>query len=245
MSNEQKRNPDERRQYIFFLVKFFAKQEYANDFVSGRLYANQLSFFKKIEDVGDTNRGDKNEGTVMWGQPGRIQIEINGHNMSNDLAGPVSVSLNRLYQFNVVCLYAGNIRSYSPPMSMAEIRNQLLIPRECEEFGQYAVVIKNGLEFLNRVKKAANVNNYRVAHGLVRYYNPDTFHGDFPGVSGAFMKQDTYRYQREYRIVIETGSTGTCPIVLDIGDIGDITMHSNIREINQNLQIEIKGGTSC
>ena len=74
-------------------------------------------------------------------------------------------------------------------------------------------------------------------HGLVEYYNPDTFHGTFPGVSGAFMKQDKYSYQREYRIAIETGSTGIFPIVLDIGDISDIAMRSNIREINQNLQI--------
>ena len=239
MQTEKKWDGNNRKQQIFFLAKFCESEEYANDFMNGRLYANRLSFFKEIEDAGDANRGDKYEGTMVWGQPGLAQIEINGQNISNDLAGPVSLSSNRLDQFNVVCLYAGNTRDYgqAPLPKRSQIRNQLLISRECEQFGQYAVLIKDGVEFLNRVKKSAKLKNFRVAHGLVEYYNPDTFHGNFPGISGAFMKHDRFRYQREYRIVIETGSSGINPIVLDIGDIRDISMRTNIREINQNLQI--------
>ena len=237
MSNEQSRDPNKTTRYIMFLVKFFETREYANGFMSGRLYANRLSYFKKIEDAGDTHRGDKYEGTVVWGQPGRIQIEINGHDMSNDLAGPASLSLNRLDHFNVVCFYAGYIRNYSPTLTEDEIKNQLIIPRKCEEFGQYAVVIKDNAEFFNRVKRATNAKNYREMHGLVKYYDPDTFHGHFPGISGAFRKQEKFSYEQEYRIVIETGIAGSCPLVLDVGDISDITMLSNIQEINQNLQV--------
>ena len=241
MKTEQRCDVNKRGQHIFFLAKFFEKEKYANDFMNGRLYANRLSFFKRIEDDGGANRGDKHEGTMVWGQPGLAQIEINGHNISNDLAGPVSLSSNRLDQFNLVCLYAGNTKDYSPvpKPEISKIRSQLLISRECEQFGKYAVLIKDGPEFLNRVKRAAKSKNYREAHGLVEYYNPDTFHGNFPGISGAFMKQDKYRYQREYRIVIETGSTGISPIVLDIEGLSDITMQSNIREINQNLQVHL------
>ena len=241
MKTERKWNVNKSGQHIFFLAKFFEKERYANDFVNGRLYANRLSFFKRIEDDGDAYRRDEHEGTIVWGQPGLAQIEINGLNLSHDLAGPVSLSSDRMDHFNVICLYSGKISNYSQGSKpkISEIRNQLIISTECEQFGQYAVLITDGPEFLNRVKKAAKLKNYREAHGLVEYYNPDTFHGNFPGISGAFMKQDKYRYQREYRFVFETGSSGISPIVLDVGDLSDITMRSNIRDINQNLQVHV------
>ena len=242
MINEQNRDPNKTTRYIMFLVKFFERREYANDFLSGRLYANRLSYFKNIEGAGDTNRGDKYEGTVVWGQPGRIQIKINEHDISNDLAGPASMSLHRLEHFNVLCFYAGYIRNYNSQLTEAEIKNQLIIPRQCDKFGQYAVVIKDGAEFFKRVKQATNARDYREAHGIVKYYDPDTFHGNFPGISGAFRKQERFSYEQEYRIVIETGIAGTWPLVLDIGDISDITMPSSIQEINQNLQVIDRSG---
>jgi len=36
---------------IFLLVKIFDNESYAKDFLDGKLFANSLSFFKKIEEV--------------------------------------------------------------------------------------------------------------------------------------------------------------------------------------------------
>ena len=228
------------RTHIFFLSKFFDNADHAADFMNGRLYANKLSYFQDLEEPDQARRGDPHEGIVAWGQPGIIDIEINGHNFSNDLAAPTSLSSNRLSEFNVICMHAGFVTdSGTPPIEdLHQIRTRLSIPEECRKFGHIAVVIKNGPEFLNRVKVAAQRLRYREAHGLVEYYDPLTFNGFFPGISGAFRKQEKFRPEREYRIALETGSVGTDPIILNIGHIGDIAIYSTIDEINRTMRIE-------
>ena len=231
------------RRHIFFLAKFFSTEEYANQFIAGRLYANKLSFFKELERNSSDVREDIHEGTMVWGQPGQVRIEINGHDMSSDLAAPVSISSHRLDQFNVVCLHAGTLESqgHEPPLSPSEMKDRLLIPNECEKFGPYAVAIRSGPEFLNRVKRAAELHDYRMAHGLVHYYDPETFSGSFPGIMGAFMKQAKFAEEREYRIVVESQVIRPGPLELDIGDITDIAMHTTIKEVNQNLNVSVGG----
>ena len=237
-SDENSFYPRERS-HVFFLCKFFEKEKHAADFMAGKLYANKLSYFQSLEEQERAKRGDKHEGIIAWGQPGIVRIEIDGHDISNDLAGPASLSSNRLSEFNVVCMHAGHIRKADSRNleDLSQIRKQLLIPTECKKFGKFAVVIKNGLEFLNRVKIAAQLKGYRETHGLVKYYDPDTFSGFFPGISGAFMKQEQFRLEREYRIVFETGSIGSDAIVLDIGNLADIAMRSTIDEINRNMKV--------
>ena len=228
-----------QRTHIFFLCKFFDNPDYASDFMNGQLYANRLSYFQNPQEPDQARRRDQHEGTVAWGQPDIIKIEINGHDISHDLAAPASLSSNRLSEFNAICMHAGYIRKSDspPPDDSSQIRTLLLIPEECNKFGRFAVVIKNGPEFLNRVKLAARQQRYREAHGLVEYYNPLTFNGFFPGISGAFRKQQEFRSEREYRIVFETGNIGTDPIVLEIGHIGDIAMLSTIDEINRTMRV--------
>lgn len=228
------------RTHIFFLSKFFDNANHAADFMNGRLYANKLSYFQDLEEPDRATRGDPHEGIVAWGQPGVIKIEINGHDLSNDLAAPASLSSNRLGAFNVICMHAGYLTDFGTPLieDLHQIRKRLSIPEECRKFGDIAVVIKNGPEFLNRVKVAAQRHHYREAHGLVEYYDPLTFNGFFLGISGAFRKQEKFRPEREYRIALETGSVGTGPIILNIGHIGDIAMYSTIDEINRTMRIE-------
>lgn len=232
----QMRNRETR---IFFLCKFFGNASHASDFMNGRLYANKLSYFKSLEEPYQA-RSDPHEGIAWWGQPGMIKVEINGHDLSDDLAAPVSISLNRLRESNVVCMHAGHLEDSSapPPEDLEQVRERLLIPEECKKFGQIAVVIKNVPELLNRIRIAAHSRGYGVAWALVKYYDPITFHGSFPGISGAFWKQAGFRSEREYRIVFETGSIGDEPAILDIGPIEDIAMLSTIDEINHNMKIQ-------
>ena len=226
--------------HIFFLCKFLDNDEYASYFMNGRLYANRLSYFQNLEEPDHARRSDRHEGIIAWGQPGIIKVEINGHDISNDLDAPASLSSNRLGDFNVACMHAGYIRKSDsvPTGDVSQIRKQLLIPEECRKFGPLAVLIRNGPEFLHRVKSAARLRHYGEAHGLVEYYDPLTFNGFFPGISGAFRKQEKFTSEREYRIVFETGSIGSEAIVLEIGDIGDIAMCSTVDEINQTMSVD-------
>ena len=230
------------RSLIFFLCKFFEKDKYASDFLKGKLYANRLSYFRNLEEPDRVRRSDQHEGIIAWGQPGLIRVEINGHDMSNDLVEPAALSSDRLAAFHVICMHAGHIQSVDGQSfeDVTRIKQRLLIPEECKKFGQTTVVIKNPREFLNRIEAAAQLKSYREAHGLVEYYNSGIFSGFFPGITGAFKKQERFELEREYRIVLETGNIGTDAIVLDIGDIRDIAMRSTIDEINRNMIIQRK-----
>ena len=42
-------------------------------------------------------------------------------------------------------------------------------------------------------------------------------------LEAAFQKRDVYRYQREYRIAVNTGTEGCDPLLLSVGDLSDIT----------------------
>ncbi|MCY4303348.1 MAG: hypothetical protein OXC62_00955 [Aestuariivita sp.] len=226
------------RTHIFFLCKFFENESYATDFMKGQLYANKLSYFQRLEESSNV-RGDTHEGIISWQQPEMVKIIINGIDISNDLAGPAFMSSNRLREFNVICMHAGYVENYTDCSieDLEQIRKRLLIPEECKKFGEIAVVITNQVEFFKRIKAKADSCEYGFARSLVEYYDPNIFHGHFHGIMGAFKKQAKFRFEREYRIVFETGSIGDKPIKLDIGDIEDIAMRINIDEINRNMTI--------
>lgn len=212
--------------HIFWFIKFLEKEAHVKDLLDGRLYANRLSWFKRHEPRERAGRSDQNEGTSSWMQPDRVELVINGWNMTPDLAGPVQTQPNRLDSLNVFCVHAvhdgGNSKAWSN-RNVEDLRRQLLVPERCLDLGRYAVVIHNVPEFMRRFDAAIRGSGYRGWSHLVRYYDPAIFHGTFDGIDPVFRKQNQYSYQREYRFVIDTGSVGNDAVVLGLGDIRDIT----------------------
>ena len=225
---------------IFFLVKIFNDEKYAKDFRNGKLFANRLSYFRNLEEDQDSNRGDMHEGVVSWLQPDQVKLEINGRTLT-DLAGPVSVKMNWHDHLNVFCIYAahsGEFESLSHE-SLADFKTQLEIPESCLNLGKYAVVVTNFTQFIERVKIATAKNNYGLNACLVDYYNPDTFNGTFSEEEAVFKKRNEYSHQKEYRFAFDTGVTGKEALVLDIGDISDITTQCNVADVNKLLEIKL------
>jgi len=228
---------------IFFLVKVFDREEYARDFIKGKLFSNRLSFFRKYEEDESANRGDKYEGVVGWHQPDQIRLEINGK-IITDLAGPVMTQMNWHDHLNVFCIYAahsGDFYEISEEI-IEEFKKQISIPKECENLGDYAVIVTNFNKFIERVKAAASSNNYGLNAGLVEYYDPTSFNGSFSEVDSIFRKRDEYKHQKEYRFSFDTGIAGNDPLILNIGDISDITMQCKVSDINAQLEIKLPNG---
>ena len=84
-------NSQQSKEWIFFFVKFFANKKYATDFVNGEIFANRLSYFRRIEGTNDFERADRHEGVTGWFQPGLGRLVINGMDITGDLAGPVEM----------------------------------------------------------------------------------------------------------------------------------------------------------
>ena len=231
------------RPRVFFLVKFL-KERHVDSLLDGKLYAQRLARFKKAEGGAPPGRIDPHEGTSSWMQPGQVRIEINGMDLTGDLAGPLQTQLNWLDHLNVFCVHAGHTGDLDLARisdgRIEQLRRELWIPNASLDLGSQAVVITDIPEFMRRFDAAVGSQGYRAWAHLVQYYDPATFHGHFEGIDPVFRKQIAFREQREYRFAIDTGTVGCDALTLEIGDIRDITLRLPSADLNGS---EFLGGT--
>jgi hypothetical protein len=226
---------------IFFLLKIFEKKEYAEDFIKGRLFLNRVSYFKAIEN-NDDKRGDEYEAVYAWLQPNKTKISIGDIEIkSEDIVSPIVIQSQYHDNLHLLCLYASYTDKFQnvSKNNVEEFRKEIKINERCISLGNYAVLILNTQLFFKRFINATKKYNYRVKGQLVKYYDPTTFHG-FIKKDTIFQKQIEYSYQKEFRFAIDTGTKGTNPIMMEIGDLSDIASISSPQEINEMLEIRIK-----
>ncbi len=236
---------------ILFFVKIYEKEEHADDFVRGSLFANRLRYFKQIENR--DGRGDKYEGAIVpkldglcftlsctdthTGEVTEIIIP------KDDFAGPPIILPRWFDHINLFCMYSGHSGGTEKISAdnLQCLKKQLEIPEDCTKLGRYAVLIKNPKEFIRRVRFGAKREKYRICWRLVRYYDPEVGTPRLESsLDSIFSKSKGYEYQREFRFAIDNGSEGRNHIILDIGEIDDITMCMDSREINRQIDIRIK-----
>ena len=236
---------------IFFLAKVFDQEEYARAFMRGDIFANRLSHFKMIED--GERRGDEYEGAIMPQLEGLIitlqptdsdtgemlgEITIPGH----DLAAPPIIAPEWFDDINVFCMYAGHSGNFQQISSddLPDLKKQLELSEDYIGLGEHAVFVTNVEEFLRRVKAAAHREGHGICQGVVEYYDPNV--GTPPAhsrVASIFTKREQYAYQKEFRIAIDTRTSGTKPITLNIGSISDIALHLRTGDINRGFILSL------
>ena len=140
---------------------------------------------------------------------------------------------------HLFCLYAAHSGDFEfvSEENLQDFTKQIKLPEECFSLGNYAVVINSAQDFIDRFTLALEKNDYDGRAQLVKYYNPEEFHGHF-GDESPFMKHEKYSNQKEYRFNVNTFTEGDDPLTLDIGDISDITQLMSPQEINDKLTIE-------
>lgn len=102
------------------------------------------------------------------------------------------------------------------------------------------MVVTQYMTFIDRVSNAVRSNNYGLSAHLVDYYDPNTFTGSFSEVDAVFKKRNEFSHQKEFRFAFDTGVSGDNPLILDIGDITDITTLCNVEELNELLTVSLK-----
>ena len=219
----------------FVLVKFLTEEDYVWDLLAGRIYANRLSWFRRIEESDDSGRGDPYEGIVGWFQPGG-SMRLDDVDIMPYINRPIEIRSNKLDHCNLYCTTYGwidedvltNLSDDDP----GELSNTLTIPKSWRSLGKYAVVIKDVHKFTRRMKEAADARGYVIGHKPIEYYDPDTYHGVTSLADAIFRKQDRHSYQHEFRYVIATRTEGDDPVILAIGDIRDIALgvHTELNE---------------
>ena len=132
---------------------------------------------------------------------GHAQLFINKNSTT-------AIKTNWQKYINVFCIFAGR-------------HGEVEVPEACQKLGKFAVVINNISEFFERVQRNIRDNDYRMTRGLVEYFDPAILSLDNESI---FRKGLEFDYQREYRFAISTGIAGIEPVMLNIGDISDISM---------------------
>lgn len=165
-------------QPILFLVKFVHKEKHVKSLLRGELYAQRLSCFKRRESGTAPGLVDPHEGTSSWMQPGSVSLQINGWDLTPDLAGPVQTQPTWCNHLNVFCVHAAptNRRSLERARSgdIEGLRRKIRIPQKCFELGKHAIVIRDIPEFMRRFDAAIASHRYKACKKLVRYYDPST-----------------------------------------------------------------------
>ena len=190
------------------LIKFGEKC-YMEEFRKGVLYMNTLKYFKELEEKCEL-RSDKDEGLTAVYQAKGAMLSRQNSEGKYDHIGTITNQLKYREKYlvneNIFCMYALQVQ---PKKQNIDKRNL--------KFGNTLVSILDPVEFLDRVKLAAEQEGIRVFHKLVEYVDREKH----IGTVGPFRKFSEFSYQNEFRILVCQESTG--PYKLNIGDISDIT----------------------
>jgi hypothetical protein len=235
-------------QVIWYFIKFFEEERYADEFIAGKLYLNRLSYFRKLESR-DDGRPDTHEAVAMWWQPQGMRVTFANFPeleiTDKDLAGPISIAFDFHDNLHIYCLYSVQTPSdllkdgkidCTADQAM-ELQKQLVIDDRCLRFGKFAVII-SAVPFLDRLKLA--LGRYRYRAKSVEYYDDEMFHGEIKREDIPFNKQKRFKYQREFRISINTGTKGNSPLRVDIGSIKHITAKIDSSRLNALLELKLE-----
>jgi len=196
---------------VYALLKLSRAEHLRKLHDDGLLHLKSLRYFAELE---DPERGDPFEGLDTIVQPRHVgELTISTNTVlgsitvaSRDLAGPVRVSLNRIMDCNVYCLFA-----VTGPVEGA------LVDRKNLELGDSFLLILNPHEFRERVFAAAKAAGLNCQAAGVQYYDGE----NYSGTVGPFRKRSLYAHQNEYRLVVWPGSD--VPLQLIAGSLRDIT----------------------
>lgn len=242
---------------IYLLIKVFDKEEYADEFIrTGEMFCKTIKQFKEIE--GDVARGDQYEAVSAWHQPQGVKLTISyktpdGEEKSmpiTELAGPIIIQSLAHDSLNAYCMYSVTAPEFNESYETEEERlqavekvNALLkthtaVDDDMLSLGDHAVIIINVPEFINKVTEAAKAEGYELWRGLVKYFDPKTFSGEFGEVESVFMKRNIYSYQKEFRFVFDS-DTPEGAKVIHAGSLEGIALKLKTSEINTKIEIKL------
>jgi hypothetical protein len=237
---------------IWYLIKFFAEESHADQFLQGELFLNRLSYFKKLESASADGRPDAHEAVAMLWQPHDLVIDLNIPGIGkvkitkDDLAAPVSTSFDFHNHLHIFCMYAVQTVGFTlvdgkidcSAEKAGALQKQLEIDERCLNFGKLAVIVQ-ARPFMDQVTKAAT-GRYRLRAKSVKYYDETTLHGEIKPEDIPFSKQKRFEHQKEFRICVNTGTTGDSPLTMHIGDIRRIAAKVESSRLNDLLELKLE-----
>ena len=240
------------------LIKYFSTKEYAEMFMSGKLYMNSLSFFWEN---GFEEQRDIFEGISDTINARKIGFPVD---MQQLISGDVMFRLEAYRYCNLYCFYRVDISdtlqwNASTSAIFPDTRAIRLPSDSMESFGKYVGIVNDEKQLVQRVLNAVE-NDWLCVTGDVRYRErrgvekPVTHGIDlatkelYPAShwlrNGAnrtsskdcFDKTDYYREQKEWRICLFRNMKEDKPYILDVGDLSDIVDIVESNKVKKHLE---------
>lgn len=237
----------------YLLIKICKTEEYREDFVSGKLY---MSTIKNIGDIErkELSKGqcDDLEGTEeYWQSTEKNFMAMDYFNESyvmkyfdeepKDQTNLVQIHNvkhgrgNNIYK-NIYCMYSAWLDVKEK--QVLDISEKLI-----DNFGEYATIILDPFELIERYNKAISVHiekhgwifNSKPSFGFVNYLNLDN-----KGIIrlGVYKKRDNFKYQNEFRFCLDIKDKKNDLCYFEIGDLSDIVVKVKTIDLVSNIKFE-------
>lgn len=209
----------------------FGSEENLKKLQGGQLYMKNLKYYVDLEKTtDDEDVGDKYDGQMVLQDVKISMYTIDTNEFIAQFDAPAA-SMNLGYlECPVFCMFMFDFRNHVEEKLEGEL---LTVKYQFTEeqlakmpnFGDSVLIIKNGDEFIKRVKKGLLDAGYGFTRDLVQYYGFNNIEHlkqvQKDNSRIAFWKRDKYAYQQEYRILIHDFVDDFLSV--NIGDISDIT----------------------
>lgn len=230
---------------VYAFVRFFKEESHREDFLRGDLFMNRLKYFKQYEEADKCNIGDLHEGLSGWLQPNDVKMKIEDVKTGKithieGFAAPVRIGYNHHDEYHVYCMSALYCNDEAKFESIEALRSEVMLSVDKGDLGDFCSVIFRPDQFVERLDKVlfSDVEaNGCAGHGVVEYYDPDTFSGIFDGDDAIMRKKSCFSHQREFRIFAWNGSRGKETRTINIGDLSDIVFNCHKNEFNKFVSL--------
>ena len=209
-----------------FLVRI-STEERINEFQKeGLLYCNTLDYFAKYESS-DRVRGDRLETAFHFERLTNQVLFIkdvygNFNPIGNALSGQI---ITHYHDFgNIFCMFAPTVND----IKKTEEPSSLVFDDRFHQFGDTCCIISDMKEFLNRLDNCLEQECYEYERHIVEYVNLSMF----DGFRQVYQKDESYSWQKEFRIFIRSNSHK--PIQIKLGDLSDISIVRPLNYCNDN-----------
>ncbi len=208
----------------------FGSEENLKKLQAGQLYMKNLKYYVDLEKTTDDEAvGDKYDGQMVLQDVKINMYTVDTHEFIAQFdAHAASMNLGYL-KCPVFCMFMFDYRNHVEEHLDGDILTVL--------------IIKNGDEFINRVKNGLLNAGYGFTRDHVQYYGFNNIEHlkqvQKDNSRIAFWKREKYSYQQEYRLLVHDFVDDHLSV--DIGDISDITDLLKADELlNTYLEITFK-----
>ena len=226
----------------------FGSEKNLRKLQAGQLYEKSKYYVDLEKTTDDEDVGDKYDGQMILQDVKISMYTVDTHEFIAQFDAP-SASMNLGYlDCPVFCMFMFDYRNHVEEHLEGEnltVKYQFTEEqlKKMPNFGDSVLIIKNGDEFVNRVKKGLLDAGYGFTSDHVQYYafnnveHLKQVQSDNSRI--AFWKRNKYSYQQEYRFLIHDSVDDYLSV--NIGDISDITKLLRTEELlNTYLEITFK-----